>query len=70
MKVTKTSELSFEVKIDQSERDTLDVVESMFEKPAEEVLGRSLEETMRQLELGTTHLVEEVTNKLAARRTR
>ena len=68
MKVTKISEVKFEVEIDQSERNTLDVVESIYEKPAVEIFEQSLDETMKQMELGTSSLMNAIANKLEKRK--
>jgi len=67
MKVTKTNESKFEVEFDGSERKVLDDMESIFEQTPEDMIQKSLDESIRLVAIGTANLVERIHAKVTAK---
>lgn len=65
MKVTKKSEVLFEVEFDQNEKQIMQNMEDIFERTPEVMIEKSLDESIRMIAIGTTNLVDKIHARIA-----
>lgn len=64
MKVTKKTETLFEVEFDESEKEVMANMTEIFEQSPEEMITRSLEQSIKLLVIGTSNLIDKIHARL------
>jgi len=64
MIITKKTESLFEIEFDENEQQVLSDMETIFETQPVDMIQRSLDESIRNMAIGTSNLVSRITEKL------